>query len=134
MAYKREFYEKSFQPSIVSHTIRTELTGMVQLGPYAIFGVPVGMYEDIDIWIHEFVEQGIYNLFVEYGISERISLIYEVGADRFLWDQYISHIIAASTGMSGLDGQTVDADVYWEKFMERYSQRISSEDAKFLFW
>jgi hypothetical protein len=126
MVDKRQFYEESFQPNIISYNANSELTCLVQFGSGTFFGVPVLMSENVDIWIHEFVEHGIHNLLVEHGMPKSLFWIYREELRYFTWNQKISHIITAATCKSGLDGQTVDADTYWDRIMETYAKRLIS--------
>ena len=118
------FYEESFQPHAVFEDDGDDRPGfIVRFGPKISFGMPVQEIKDIEVWVHEFIEFCIQKLLIEYDAVGAISFTYEKDLEYFIFDHNVSHIVAASTGKSGLNGQTVDADMYWDEMMEKYSKR-----------
>lgn len=117
------FYEESFQPHMVFRDDEIERF-VIRFGPKISFGVPDRELTVVGAWVHEFVEFCIHKLLIEYGAKDAISFLYKDGSKCFEWDLCVSHMIAASTGQSGLNGLTVDADTYWNKMMELYSKRV----------
>jgi hypothetical protein len=118
------FYEESFQPHAVFEDNREGRSGFViRFGPKISFGVPAQEIKDIEVWVHEFIEFCIQKLLIEYDAVGEISFLYEKDSKYFEWNHEVSHIIASSTGQSGLDGRTVDADTYWDEMMKKYSER-----------
>ena len=118
------FYEESFQPHAVFDDNREGRSGFViRFGPKISFGLPIQYIKDVGAWVHEFIEFCIQKLLIEYDAVGEISFIYEEDSEYFRCNHEVSHIVAASTGMSGLDGQTVNDDTYWNEMMEKYSKR-----------
>jgi len=116
------FYEESFQPSVLFD----DHGYIVRFGPETTFGMLSSLAEELDVWIHEFVEFSIYVLLAKISELKWITLIYRRDGMHTKWTQHVSHIVTSSTCKSWLDGRLVDADIYWNDIMNIYSKRLQT--------
>lgn len=122
-----QFYEESFQPIVLFDDSEGYI---VRFGPEITFGLLPSLAEEVDVWIHEFVEFGIYILLAEISELEWITFIYERDGIYTKWTQHVSHIVTSSTCKSWLDGSLIDADIYWNDIMNVCSKRLQTAFAK----
>ena len=118
------FYKESFQPHM-KFGIDEDGIGeyIIRFGPKISFGMHGQGLKNIEVWVHEFIEFCIQKLLIEYGAVGNIAFLYKKDLEYFVYNHEVSHIVASSTGKSGLDGRNVDADTYWNEVMEKYSKR-----------